>query len=303
MSVSRERPARPALALLVLSLLGALLSGSVAFAQPVQDVPTLTERVTDLANVLTAERQSALEQRLAALEQQTGSQVAVLTVPSTAPEPIEAYSIRVVDAWQLGRDDVDDGVLIVVAVEDRAARVEVGYGLEGAIPDAIAYRIVNDMMVPYFRDGDYGAGVSAGIDGIAAAVEGEELPVPERAVDIGQGLESILPVILIVAIVVGAPLKRFLGLLPGSLATGGITAGVTWLMLGVLGATMLAGIAGFVLSLTSFGGPGRWSNRGGRGGGFPRGGTWGGGFGGGRGGGGFSGGGGGFGGGGASGRW
>jgi len=280
----------------LLALVGLLLAAG-AGAQDLRPIPALSARVTDQAGVLDANEQATLEAQLADLETRTGSQVAILSVPTTAPEPIEGYAIRVADQWQLGRAGVDDGVLIVLAVEDRALRVEVGYGLEGAIPDALAYRITNDVMVPRLADGNLAGGLQAGVDAIAAAIEGEELPLPAPSGDTGfSGLENVLPVVLVVAVFVGVPLKRLFGLLPGALATGGVTGFVTWLMLGVMGAAVMAGVAGFLLSLFSAGGPGRWSNGGG---GFPRSGGSGG-FGGG---GGFSGGGGGFGGGGASGRW
>ena len=268
-----------------------LLTALGVSAQAVQKVPALTQRVTDLADVLGPSEQSALEAKLTLIEQQTGSQLAILIVPTTQPEAIEAYSIRVVDAWKLGRNKVDDGVLLLVATGDRTARIEVGYGLEGALPDARASRIISTILAPQFAAGNYSAGLNAAVDAIAAVIKGEELPLPPQSQSRATPVENLLPIVLIIAVVLGAPLKRVLGLLPGALATGGIAGFVTWLLVGAIGAAVLAGIAGLVVSMLMTGGAGRWSSGGGFGGG-------GGGFGGG-----FGGGGGGFGGGGASGRW
>ncbi|MEZ5573045.1 MAG: TPM domain-containing protein [Halioglobus sp.] len=278
-----------------------LLAATGVPAQTLQNVPALTQRVTDLAGILDPSVQSALEQKLRSLEQQTGSQLAVLIVRSTQPEAIEQYSIRVVDAWKLGRDKIDDGVLLLVASDDRKVRIEVGYGLEGALPDARAHQIIERIIKPHFASGDFGGGLSAAADAIAAAIRGESLPLPRKEATTASGVENLLPIILIIAFVIGIPFKRALGLLPGALATGGIAGLVAWLLLGALGVAALAAIVTFLLSLITGTGPGRWSNGGGFGGGLGGGGF--GGRGGGGFGGGFGGGGGGFGGGGASGGW
>jgi uncharacterized protein len=278
-----------------------LLAALLASAQPLQEVPVLRERVTDLTDTLATNEKTELIARLAQLERETGSQLAVLVVPSTAPEDIAAFALRVVDAWQLGREEVDDGVLLLVAKDDRRMRIEVGYGLEGAIPDARARQIIDTIMAPYFRKGDFAAGIGAGTDALIALVRGEQLPAPPPAgtsVD-SSDLEAMLPVILILALVLGGVLRRSFGAFPGAVATGAITSVIAWLLVGILGAALLAGVVAFFISLVGGGGPGAWSNRGGYGGGFG-----GGGFGGRGGGGGFGGGlGGGFGGGGASGGW
>ena len=279
-----------------------LLVALLAWSQPLQDVPALRERVTDLTATLDPGQQAELTARLDRLQRETGSQLAVLLVPSTAPEDIAAYALRVVDAWKLGREEFDDGVLLLVAKDDRRMRIEVGYGLEGAIPDARARQIIDTIMAPYFRSGDFAGGIMAGTDAIIALVRGEQLPAPAAGKPgDGSDLEGLLPAILIFALVLGGLLRRSFGAFPGSVATGAIVGGVTWLLVGILGAALLAGVVAFFISLVGGGGPGAWSNRGGYGGGF------GGGFGGrgGRsGGGGFGGGlGGGFGGGGASGGW
>jgi uncharacterized protein len=271
---------------------------SAVWAQSLRDVPELEARVTDTTGTLAADVVARLEANLAELERSTGSQVAVLIVDSTSPEPIESFAIRVVDKWQLGRENFDDGVLLLVALEDRTVRLEIGYGLEGAIPDALANRIINEQIVPSFRAGEYGFGITAGIDAIAALVRNEELPPPEpRSTEEPVDIFSLLPVVLVITVLVGAPLKRVLGALPGSVVTGGVAGFVAWLLVGVFAAAALAGFAALLLSLFGHSGPGRWAN-----GGFPRGGS-GGSFGRGGFGGGFGGGGGGFGGGGASGRW
>jgi uncharacterized protein len=276
-----------------------LLAAHTAVAQPLQDVPVLRERVTDLTGTLSADAQAGLTATLAQLERDTGSQLAVLVVPSTAPEDIAAYAIRVVDAWKLGREQIDDGVLLLVARDDRRIRIEVGYGLEGAIPDARARQIIDDIIAPYFRRADYAGGINAGADAIATLIRGEQLPAPVASSPVANSsLEAVLPVLVIVALVLGSLLRRSLGNFPGAAATGAITGGIAWLLLGVLGAALFAGVLAFFICLLGGGGPGRWSNRSGHGGGFGGGFGRGGGFGGG-----FGGGGGGFGGGGASGGW
>ncbi|HEY9194582.1 MAG TPA: TPM domain-containing protein [Methyloversatilis sp.] len=262
----------------------------VAFAQVA--VPPLTARVIDQTATLSAGTTAALDKTLQAFEARKGSQIAVLIVPTTAPETIEQYALRVAETWKLGRKGVDDGALLLVARDDRALRIEVGYGLEGALTDITAKRIVSDIITPYFRRGDFDGGVSAGVTRMIAVIDGEALPPPAvrasaRADDIG----SYAPLLFIVALFMGGVLRSVLGRLPGALVTGGVVGFIAWTMVGALSVAILAGV--IALFVTLFGG-GR-----GIGGGFGGGG---GGYGGG-GGGGFSGGGGGFGGGGASGRW
>jgi uncharacterized protein len=272
-------------------------------AQALVSVPPLERRVTDLASLLTAEQRDAMERRLADFEAAKGSQIAVLILPTTAPEDIAPFSIRVAEAWKLGRKGVDDGVLLVVATEDRSLRIEVGYGLEGALPDAIAKRIVADVITPHFRRGDYAGGLSAGVDAIIRVIDGEPLPEPDPGWrSPAGGLEQFLPLLLIFAVVGGGLLRALLGRPAGAAAAGGIAGFVVWLLSHVLAVAVFAGIVTAVIALAGGLPRGGWSThgRGGRGGGW--GSVGGGGFGGG-GGGGFRGGGGGFGGGGASGRW
>ncbi len=262
-------------------------------------VPPLERRVTDQAGLLAPGQRDALEQRLAEFEAAKGSQVAILTVPTTQPEDIESFSIRVAEAWQLGRKGVDDGVLLVVAAEDRTLRLEVGYGLEGALPDAVAKRIVADVITPHFRNGDYHGGLDAGLAAIQRVVEGEPLPEPDPGWrSQASGIEPLLPLLLIFAVVGGGLLRAVLGRPAGAAATGGLAGAITWFLSHALPIAVFAAIVTFVVALAGGLPRGSWSSggRGGRGG-------WGSIGGGGFGGGGFGGGGGGFGGGGASGRW
>jgi uncharacterized protein len=268
-----------------------VLQTAVAAVLP---VPALSGRVVDTIGLLSTPQQSALEEKLAEVETRKGSQVVVLRVATTQPEAIEQYSLRVVEAWQPGRKGVDDGVLLIVALEDRAVRIEVGYGLEGAIPDATANRIIDDFIVPRFLEGDFAGGIAAGVDRLIGLIDGEELPEPVRRRSATDGFNNLLPIALFVSIVAGAILRRVLGQLPGAAATGLLVGGLSWLLAGALGLAMVMAVIGFVLSLAPAGRAGRWASR-------SRGGSGSGSFGG-RGGG-FSGGGGGFGGGGASGRW
>ena len=274
-----------------------LLWAANLLAQQLVAVPPLTARVIDLTGTLSTAEQAALDSRLASLEARKGSQIAVLIVPTTQPEAIEQYSMRVVDSWKLGRKDVDDGVLLLVAKDDRAVRIEVGYGLEGVIPDAIANRVMDEFILTRFREGDFAGGIDAGIDRLIALVDGEPLPAPQPTPATGLAFDNLLPLIFILSLFLGGMLRRFLGQFPGAVATGAVAGGVTWLLVGVLGLTAFMALVGFAVALMSGGSGGRWSSH-------PRGGGYGGGFGGGGfGGGGFGGGGGGFGGGGASGRW
>lgn len=165
------------------ALLALALLVSSAFVRAEVAIPPLTARVTDLAATLSGLDRDSLERRLERFEASKGSQIAVLIVPTTAPETIQQYGIRVAEAWKLGRKGVDDGVLVLVAKGDREMRIEVGRGLEGAIPDAVAKRIIADVMTPHFQRGDYYLGLAAGVAQIFAVVEGEPLPSADGALD------------------------------------------------------------------------------------------------------------------------
>ena len=301
------------------------LGATAVQAQPLPAVPALTGRVVDQTGTLSPAEIADLSARLGAIEQRKGAQVAVLIVPSTQPESIEQYGMRVAEAWKIGRgriggqgQAVDDGVILIVAKNDRRMRIEVGYGLEGAIPDALASRIITESMAPRFRQGDFVGGITAAVGDMARLIDGETLPAPwqpgrpksgaqeglfgDGADWIGLGL-----IVLVGGLIATTIFGRFLGSLAGGLGAGLVagSGGLPMLLAGGVG-------VGVFLFLMVFAAAGRGIDslgRGSRGGGpvvmLPPGG-WGGGGGGGfggGGGGGFSGGGGGFGGGGASGGW
>ncbi|MBW7903325.1 MAG: YgcG family protein [Rhodocyclaceae bacterium] len=277
------------------ALVALLFAGwlAAAGAQDLQPVPALSARVTDLTATLSADERERLEARLAAFEQEKGAQLAVLLVPTTQPESIEQYAIRVAEAWKLGRQGVDDGVLLLVAKDDRKLRIEVGYGLEGALNDATAKRIVAETITPHFRDGRFYAGIDAGVGQILAVVDGEPLPPPAaHGGSDDLDVEDVLVLGLLLVTVVAGLLRAILGRFLGAVAVGGIAGLIVMVVVSSFALAALAGVVAFVLALVT-GGRGGW-------GGGASGGSWGGG---GFGGGGFSGGGGGFGGGGASGSW
>lgn len=291
---------------LALPALSLLLFSFAAVAQLA--VPPLRAPVTDLTGTLTSEQIATLEQRLRAFEEQKGSQIAVLIVPTTQPETIEQYSLRVAETWKLGRRGVNDGVLLLVAKNDRAVFIQVGYGLEGAVPDVLAHRIVEQVIVPRFRSGDFFGGIREALDRLIALVEGEPLPEVERSqrgAPEGDGLGTALPLLLLLVFVGSGMLRRMLGRFGGASVTAGIAAAIVWFLTSTLIIAIGAAVIAFLIALLGGGGGGGWANRSGRGwGGFGSGGGWSGGSGGwGGGGGGWSGGGGTFGGGGAGGRW
>ena len=272
-------------------------------------VPPLTSRVTDLTGTLSGAAVARIEAKLKDVEAKKGSQVAVLIVPTTQPEEIEQYGIRVAEAWKLGRKGVDDGAILLVAKDDRRVRIEVGQGLEGALPDAIANRIVTETITPHFKQGDFDGGVEAGVNQIISVINGEPLPAPDKKWERHSGLGNLLPVLLIVVFVAGGVLRAMFGRLLGSIATGGLAGGIVWLLSHLIPIGIGAGLLAFLFAMLTGGSRSGWTNGGGFGGGL---GGFGGGFGGGLGGGGrggfgggggFSGGGGGFSGGGASGSW
>ncbi|MGV1017624.1 MAG: TPM domain-containing protein [Fluviibacter phosphoraccumulans] len=257
------------------------------FSQAQQAVPTLSARVIDQTGTLSSSEVASLDQVLSAFEKRKGSQLAVLIVPTTAPESIEQFGIRVADQWKLGRKKVDDGAVLIIAKADRTLRIEVGYGLEGALTDATSKRIIDDIIVPRFKQQDFYGGVLAGVQSIIAVVDGEPLPLPAKNEQFTEDdVYQVVPVVFIVALILGGILRSILGRMNGALVTGGFIALMAWLILGAISIALLAGVVAFVVALTGIGGGG--FGGGGRGG---------------SGGGGFRGGGGGFGGGGASGRW
>lgn len=256
-------------------------------------VPLLAGHVIDQTVTLTVEQKAGLEQTLQAFETRKGSQIAILIVPTTAPETIEQYSLRVAEQWKLGRKKVDDGAILVVAKNDRALRIEVGYGLEGALNDATSKRIISEIITPRFKQGDFYGGITVGIDQIIRVIDGEPLPKPTGiSASDTPDISRFIPIIFLLALVVGGVLRSLLGRFPGSIVTGGVVAFIAWFFAGTVFIALFAGV--IALFFTLIGGGMVGYGVGGHRGGFGAGGF---------GGGGFSGGGGGFGGGGASGRW
>jgi uncharacterized protein len=259
----------------------------------------LSGRVVDQTGTLSAGDISSLTQTLKDLETRKGSQIAVLIVPTTEPETIEQYSIRVAEAWKIGRRKIDDGALLVVAKDDRKLRIEVGYGLEGALTDVTASRIISEIIVPRFRSGDFAGGISAGVDRIVAVVDGEPLPAPQpqQSFSLPDRFGDAFPFLLFAVLFGGHVLTTILGRLIGSVAAGGMVGLLAWLILGSLALSCLAAAVAFILCM--FGGAigssgsGSWSSGGGSFSGGSSSSDSGG----------FSGGGGSFGGGGASGSW
>ena len=276
-----------ALAGLVLAL--GLLAGAPPVAAEVA-VPPLRARVTDLTATLDDAQRQSLEQALAAFEARKGAQLAVLIVPSTQPETIEQYAVRVQERWKLGRKGVDDGVLLVVAKDDRRLRIEVGYGLEGIIPDAVAKRVIEEDIAPRFRQGDFHGGIRAGTERLMRLIDGEPLPPPKASDGPAPGPDWVGGAV-VALLVFGGILRAIFGRFLGALLAGGIMGAVVWFVFSVLSWSMIAGVVAFIVMLVVDGSGGGRSWSGGSG-------SWGGSSGGG-----FSGGGGSSGGGGASGSW
>ena len=293
------------------TLLAALLLQTGVFAQDVQPIPALTSHVVDTTGLLDASQQAALEAKLDALEKAKGSQVVVLIVPTVQPEDISSYANRVGNAWKIGRKNVGDGVLFVVAFKDRQMRIEVAKTLEGAIPDLVAKQIITNAVTPRFKTGDYAGGISAGVDQLTARINGEALPeVSSTANGSGNlpgGFDWMdLAVFLFFAVPIGGAIaKSIFGQKLGSLITGGAVGTLAFVLTTSLIVAGLAGVVALLFALFSgLSGASRGRSGGLGRGGFGGGGFGGGGFSGGGGGGGFSSGGGGdFGGGGASGSW
>jgi uncharacterized protein len=284
------------------SLLALLLCWAFAALADVA-VPPLTGRVVDQTATLDGSQIASLDQTLKDFEARKGSQIAVLIVPTTQPETIEQYSLRVAEAWKIGRKKIDDGAILVVAKNDRKLRIEVGYGLEGALNDVTAKRIIDEIIAPKFRSGDFAGGIVDGVNRMLRVVDGEPLPAPAQRQQNSSGLfGDVDPLFLIVlVIIVGGLMRGVLGRLFGSLATGGLIAALLWFAEASLALSAIGGMVAFFVTLfagammSSGGvGPGGWVG-GGSSGGFSGSSSSDSG--------GFSGGGGSFGGGGASGSW
>jgi uncharacterized protein len=219
-------------------------------------VPPLTGRVVDLTGTLSSGDIATLTQTLKDLETRKGSQVAVLIVPTTQPESIEQYSIRVTDAWKIGRRKIDDGALLVIAKNDHKLRIEVGYGLEGSLTDVTARRIIDEVITPKFRSGDFAGGISDGVARIIAVIDGEALPKPAPEASHGQDLDDwigslipLSPFLLVGVGIIANILCSMLGRLIGSVAAGGVIGGLVWFLLGSIA---LAGMLGTLISVVVF---------------------------------------------------
>jgi uncharacterized protein len=291
------------------ALAGAAVALVVALGAAAQDaipVPKLETRVTDQTGTLTPAQRDGLESKLRAFEEAKGSQVAVLLVPTIGTEAIEEFAGRVADSWALGRKGVDDGVLFVVAMQERRMRIHTGRGVQGSLTDAASKRIVSEIVAPRFRSGDFPGGIQGGVDAILKAIEGEELPAPTarapgQPVDTFSSYANFLMLGFFLVPVVAMVLRSMFGRLLGAGATSGLTGVAAWLVFGSLALGIVAAVVAFAFTLLSGSGLARSARRGG--GGYIPGGGWSGGGGSWGGGGGFSGGGGGFDGGGASGDW
>ncbi|MGX7743537.1 TPM domain-containing protein [Rhodopseudomonas parapalustris] len=308
MTTATMRAVRAGWLALLLIVIAAALG---PFARADVAVPALTGRVVDQTGTLSEGAIARLDQKLKAFEARKGSQIAVLIVPTTQPEAIEQFSIRVAEAWKIGRKKVDDGAILLVAKGDRKLRIEVGYGLEGALPDVTAKRIIDEVITPKFKAGDFEGGIEAGVDRMMSVIDGEPLPAPEpqhewSAPESMDELTGWAIPLFFGTLVLNGFLKALLGRAAAS-AVGGVLVGVVALLFGLTWyIALVAGFAAFLLTLfiDTFGGP--TISSGGRRG--SSGGTWSGGSSGsswssGSSSGGFSGGGGSFGGGGASGSW
>ena len=278
-------------------LAGVVLTLASALADDRQPIPDLHARVTDLTNTLDGTQKQTLESELAALEQRKGAQLGVLVVPTTQPEEIAQYAIRVFDAWKLGRKGIDDGALLIVAKNDHRVRIEVARGLEGAIPDAAASRIIREFITPKFRAGDFYGGIHDATTTLTKLIDGEQLPPPmtKESDD-----HSSLPNLIFFGLFGAIWLRGFLGFLPRAvrgISIGGIAGVAAWFITQALGLSLGLAFVGFIIGVLSGGGGGRYAGGGGFGGWSGGGGSWGGG------GGGFGGGGGMSAGGGASGSW
>src|ERR1700737_1337449 len=218
-------------------------------------VPPLSGRVVDQTGTLSGGDVASLTQTLKALEARKGSQVAVLIVPTTAPETIEQYSIRVAEAWKIGRKKIDDGALLVVAKDDRHLRIEVGYGLEGALNDVTAKRIIDEDITPKFKAGDFAGGVAAGVNRMIRLIDGETLPHPEPPHWQGQHsfapTDLFNPFLIIPVLLFGGVLRSMLGRLLGSAAAGGLVTLIAWYFFGSLLAAAVAGMISSVIVMFS----------------------------------------------------
>jgi uncharacterized protein len=217
-------------------------------------VPPLVGRVVDTTNTLNSSYIETLNQRIRSFEQRKGSQIAVLIVPTTEPETIEQYSIRAAEAWKIGRKKIDDGALLVIAKNDHKLRIEVGYGLEGALTDVTARRIIDEVIVPHFKTGDFAGGISDGLTRMIGVIDGERLPPPAPEASHGpepdwNALSSFVPFAFFGALFVGSFLRMLFGSLLGSVVAGGVVAVIAWYVVGSLIAAVALGGVAFLIVL------------------------------------------------------
>lgn len=237
---------------LLRAVLLALLLGWALPALALVAVPQLTGRVVDQTGTLSSGDIAALTQTLADLERRKGSQIAVLIVPTTDSEAIEQFSLRVAEAWKIGRKKVDDGALLVVAKNDRRLRIEVGYGLEGVLTDVTTKRIIDEVITPKFKGGDFAGGISDGVSRMIGLVNGEKLPEPEpphwESPALGNYIDPFNPFVLAFVFIVSSALRAALGRLVGSAATGGFVGFLAWLFVGSIGAALVIGAGAFLIA-------------------------------------------------------
>ncbi|MBL8020997.1 MAG: YgcG family protein [Leptospirales bacterium] len=258
----------------LLNTVCATLSFGILHAQELAEIPDLRRRVTDTTGTLSSQDIASIEAKLAGLEKTKGSQIAVLVVPTVKPESIEQYGIRVAEKWKVGRAKVDDGAILIIAKQDRKLRIEVGYGLEGALSDAVTKRIIDRQIVPFFKKQDYAGGISAGVDAMISVVNGEPLPEPKgeatsghsssfsRGPLSGRGAPGFV-VLLVITVIIGSVLTSWLSKITAGISAGAIGGFVGWLFMGLtLGAVL--GVVGmlatwFFASRGGSGGSSGWS--------------------------------------------
>lgn len=237
---------------LLRAVLLALLLGWALPALALVAVPQLTGRVVDQTGTLSSGDIAQLTQTLADLERRKGSQIAILIVPTTDGEAIEQFSLRVAEAWKIGRKKVDDGALLVVAKNDRRLRIEVGYGLEGVLTDVTTKRIIDEVITPKFKGGDFAGGISDGVSRMIGLVNGEKLPEPEpphwESPALGNYIDPFNPFVLALVFIVSSALRAALGRLVGSAATGGFVGFLAWLFVGSIGAALAIGAGAFLIA-------------------------------------------------------
>lgn len=233
-------------------------------AQTLQPVPALMARVLDQAQVLSAADRQSLELQLQTFEQKRGAQIVVVLVPTTQPEDIADYTQRLGDAWKLGRQGVGDGLLFVVAVQDRRMRIAPNKALEGAIPDLLAKQILDQVVAPAFKQGNYAEGVRAGLLQLQARIEGEPLPLPgPTLVEDEVDLVELLIMLAVIVPMVSTVFRRMLGKPLGALAAAAAAGFLTWNMTALIWAAALAVCVGLMVALVlpsavAASGPRRW---------------------------------------------